>query len=90
MHPSESGGGEAWVCGVGTCNCSEHAGTRECEGTPRIPWALDHAARVQDEDTEDEVVGLVEDWAPGLAAAALVMREQLGWDRTHGVNHDAM
>ena len=33
---------------------------------------------------------MVEGWAPGLAAAALVFREQLGWDRTHVVNHDAM
>ena len=62
----------------------------DVKGLLRIPWALDHAGRVQDKDTEDEVVGLVEDWAPGLAAAALVIREQLGWDRTHGVNHDAM
>ena len=29
-------------------------------------------------------------WAPGLAAAALVARGQLGWGRTHGVGHDAM
>ena len=25
-----------------------------------------------------------------MAAAVLVIREQLGWDRTHGVNHDSM
>ena len=34
----------------------------------------------------------MEDWAPGMAATALMIREQLGyrWDRTHGVDHDAM
>jgi hypothetical protein len=62
----------------------------DVKGLLRIPWALDYAGRVHDKDTEEEVVGLVEDWALGLAAAALVIREQLGWDRTHGVNHDAM
>ena len=46
----------------------------DVKGLLRIPWALDHAGRVQDKDIKDEVVGLVEDWAHGLAAAALVIR----------------
>ena len=46
----------------------------DVKGLLRIPWALDHAGRVQDKDTEEEVVHLVEDWAPGLAAAALPIR----------------
>ena len=60
------------------------------KGLLRIPWALDYAGRVEDKHTEDEVVELVQDWAPDLVGPAVLIRERLGWDRTHGVNHDDM